>query len=117
MKTITTLILLCFSTSSFSQLIAGNVPGGMTITSPSINLQLSTIMTSDSAFLDLDNDSDMDLKIILYCGGTALDVPNALNFYLSSQTKLMIEFSAVVFLKYKGAKIAFSGLNKAFCNA
>jgi hypothetical protein len=29
----------------------------------------------------------------------------------------MIEFSAVVFLKYKGAKIAFSGLNKAFCNA
>jgi antitoxin component YwqK of YwqJK toxin-antitoxin module len=39
------------------------------------------------------------------------------NGQISSQTKLMIEFSAVVFLKYKGAKIAFSGLNKAFFNA
>jgi hypothetical protein len=41
----------------------------------------------------------------------------ALFALLSSQTKLMIEFSAVVFFKYKGAKIAFSGLNKAFWNA
>jgi hypothetical protein len=39
------------------------------------------------------------------------------NKEVSSQTKLMIEFSAVVFFKYKGPKIAFSGLNKAFCNA
>jgi hypothetical protein len=39
------------------------------------------------------------------------------NKEVSNQTKLMIEFSAVVFFKYKGVKIAFSWLNKAFCNA
>jgi hypothetical protein len=43
-----------------------------------------------------------------------LNLDLSLPFCVSSQTKLMIEFSAVVFLKYKGAKIAFSGLNKAF---
>lgn len=71
------LLTVLFS-SSFAQINAGDIPPGASTTDPGINLSISTNMTSDSSYLDIDCDGNDDIQFMLNRANTSIDWPNTL---------------------------------------
>jgi len=79
-KILLSAFLLLNSISIWAQVIAGTIPAGFTTVNPNANITIQNAGTEDSLSLDLDGDGNFDLKVHLYCGYTAIDVPNGLSF-------------------------------------
>ncbi len=90
-KSILASILIIFATFNFklSAQIAGEIPTGGTLKLPNIDLRLYEKNHDTIAYLDIDADDEMDLKIRLYKGYPPNDAPN------------------MVFLETPGNKLSF----------
>lgn len=71
------LVALFFSfDSANAQVLAGDIPPGMSLVSPAISLSNGNVSTWVSDSLDLDSDGIEDVKFMLYKGITSIDGAN-----------------------------------------
>src|SRR6187455_2104637 len=75
------IILFCWQTSLHAQVIAGEVPPGMSIHYPDLELKRWTTQVDTNGYLDINRDGSDDFRISLVKGVLELDGAHSVTFF------------------------------------